>query len=387
MYIQKYMVEKTKGYMAYDAVRLFEDIPGNTVNDLKTDDFIMFLVENLIIFDHFSHSIFFVSLIDCKKNETYLKKCEEIVDFLIQLLDKVTLTNNDLSAKPEHGCLSVTSNMEREEFKEKVIAAKEYIARGDIFQIVLSQRFSVRIEKDSFTIYRVLRRLNPSPYMFYFQFEDTILLGSSPEVLVKCENGRVITRPLAGTRRRGVNCFENKEKIKELLNDEKERAEHVMLVDLGRNDLGKVCRYGSVKVGEFMDIEQYSHVMHIVSKVTGELRGEYNMFDVFKSCFPAGTVSGAPKIRAMKIIDELEPTRRGTYAGAVGYFDFHNTMDTCIAIRTMVIKNGTAYVQAGAGIVADSDPDQEYYETINKAQALIKSIATAEGKTCDFDYR
>jgi anthranilate synthase component 1 len=257
--------------------------------------------------------------------------------------------------------------------------AKEYIAAGDIFQVVLSQRLQRWTGAEPFAIYRVLRMLNPSPYMFYLDLPDDLhLIGSSPEMLVRLEGDRAEVRPLAGTRPRGNSPEEDEALAEELLADPKERAEHVMLVDLGRNDLGRVCRYGTVQVPLLMGIERYSHVMHIVSEVVGELDATHDAFDLLRATFPAGTVSGAPKVRAMEIIDELEGTRRGPYAGAVGYFSYSGNMDTCITIRTIVVKNQTAYVQAGAGIVADSDPTREYKETLHKAQALAEAIEQAE---------
>jgi anthranilate synthase component 1 len=274
---------------------------------------------------------------------------------------------------------SWTSNFEQADFEGAVRSAKEYIAAGDIFQGVLSQRLSRRTAADPFTIYRALRMMNPSPYMFYLELPgDLRLIGSSPEMMVRLEGMRAEVRPIAGTRPRGANLAEDEALARELLADPKERAEHVMLVDLGRNDLGRVCRYGSVQVSERMTIERYSHVMHIVSSVDGELRPGLDAFDLLGATFPAGTVSGAPKVRAMEIIAELEGERRGPYAGAVGYFSYSGNMDTCIAIRTIVMQGDTVHVQVGAGIVADSDPTREYHETLNKAQALMEAAVVAE---------
>jgi anthranilate synthase component 1 len=253
--------------------------------------------------------------------------------------------------------------------------AKVYIRKGDIIQVVPSQRFKIKTTKDPFTIYRSLRSLNPSPYMYFLRLKDMYLVGASPEMLVRCEDGIIQTRPIAGTRPRGTNEEEDNKLAKELVNDIKERAEHLMLVDLGRNDLGRVSKAGSVEVDEFMSVEKYSHVMHLVSDVKGRLDNKrYDIYDVLKAAFPAGTVSGSPKIRAMEIIDELENTRRGPYAGCVGYFSFSHNMDTCITIRTILIKNRYAYIQAGGGVVADSVPEKEYFETVNKAKALIEAI-------------
>ena len=256
---------------------------------------------------------------------------------------------------------------------------KEYIKAGDVIQVVISQRFQTEIRTEPFNLYRALRSINPSPYMYYLKFKDLKLIGSSPEILVRLEGGRVTIRPIAGTRPRGKDEREDRFLEKELLADEKEKAEHIMLVDLGRNDAGRVCRYGSVKVNELMKVERYSHVMHLVSNVNGEVKKDKDQFDVLRGSFPAGTVTGAPKVRAMEIIEELEPIRRGPYAGAVGYFSFLGNLDACITIRTLVIKNNVAYLQAGAGIVADSIPEKEYEETKNKVKALMEAILLAEG--------
>jgi anthranilate synthase component 1 len=273
--------------------------------------------------------------------------------------------------------ITVKSNVSSKEYEEMVTKAKKEIKEGEIIQVVLSQRFEVDIYTDSFNIYRTLRAVNPSPYMFYLKFDDLHLVGSSPELLVRCEHGLVETRPIAGTRPRGKDEAHDEALGRELLDDPKERAEHVMLVDLGRNDLGRVCAQGTVKVSEFMGIERYSHVMHIVSNVQGRLKPKMDALDVLEAAFPAGTVSGAPKIRAMEIIEGLETSRRGAYAGCVGYLSFSKNLDTCITIRTIIIKGRKAYIQAGAGIVADSDPRKEYQETLNKARAQIKAIELA----------
>jgi anthranilate synthase component 1 len=268
-------------------------------------------------------------------------------------------------------------NITREAFEDAVRKTVEYIHAGDCIQVVLSQRFSQPITAPPFYLYRALRAINPSPYMFYLQFEDTTLIGASPEVLVTVEDGKALTRPIAGTRPRGKTPEEDARLAQELLADPKERAEHIMLVDLGRNDIGRVSVYGTVRTTELMVIERYSHVMHIVSEVQGQLRPDADAFDVLRACFPAGTVSGAPKVRAMEIIDELEPTQRGPYAGAVGYFSYTHEMDACITIRTILVKDGVAHVQAGAGIVADSVPEREYEECVNKARAALTAIARA----------
>ncbi|MFQ5859475.1 MAG: anthranilate synthase component I family protein, partial [Anaerolineae bacterium] len=277
-----------------------------------------------------------------------------------------------------HPASRITSNMTQPQFEQIVWKAKDYIAAGDIFQVVLSHRFARQTQADSFAIYRALRMLNPSPYMVYMELGDLEIISSSPEMLVRLEHGTAEVRPIAGTRPRGATPEEDAALADELLADPKERAEHVMLVDLGRNDLGRVCAYGTVEVPELMTIERYSHVMHIVSSVKGRLNGTCNAFDLLRATFPAGTVSGAPKVRAMEIIEELEGLRRGPYAGAIGYFGYGGSMDTCITIRTILKQGGTAYIQAGAGIVADSDPTREYQECVNKAAALAEAIDIAE---------
>ncbi|MNV38205.1 Anthranilate synthase component 1 [compost metagenome] len=272
----------------------------------------------------------------------------------------------------------IHSNLSKEQFISNVEQAKEYIRAGDIFQVVLSQRFHINTEVSPLHVYRMLRTLNPSPYMYYLKMDEEIIVGTSPEALVKVDGSEVKTRPIAGTRPRGVNEQQDRELAEELLADEKERAEHLMLVDLGRNDLGRVSEFGTVKCDTFMEIEKYSHVMHLVSNVSGKLRKDKDFFDAFLSCLPAGTVSGAPKLRAMEIIAELEREARGAYAGAIGYLGFSGNMDSCITIRTIIFRKGRAYVQAGAGIVWDSVPEKEYDETVNKAKAMLKAIRMAE---------
>lgn len=365
------------GYIGYDMVRFFENIPDKNPDELQACDSLLFFTDTILIFDHVNHSIKIVNnvLVPVKKNR---KKLEQIYTRATKKLDLLErelgyavaakqLKPASLSVKPE-------SNVTKKQFEDMVARAKGYIKKGDIIQVVLSQRFSAQIKKNPFDIYRSLRSLNPSPYMFFLKAKDFMLAGASPEMLVRCENRKVQTRPIAGTRPRGRTQEEDSRLEAELLKDKKEKAEHIMLVDLGRNDLGRVCRPGKVQVSEFMRVERYSHVMHLVSEVEGALSNKYDIYDVLKACFPAGTVSGSPKIRAMQIIDELENTRRGPYAGCVGYFSFSHNMDTCITIRTVVIKGNKAYVQAGAGIVADSVPVKEYYETINKAKALMEAI-------------
>jgi anthranilate synthase component 1 len=343
--------------------------------------------DTFLIFDNLKHKIkivtnAFIGNGDIK--EAYQKAVAKI-DTTIARFD-APIKNARLLQTDSVGATHATpaSNMSQSTFIQSVHKAKEFISAGDIFQVQLSQRFSVPIRSDPFTIYRTLRSINPSPYMYYIQAGSLHLVGTSPEVLVRVEGcsasagGRAEVRPIAGTRRRGKTAEEDLLLEKELLADPKERAEHIMLVDLGRNDLGRVCDYGSVQVTELMVIERYSHVMHIVSNVVGQLKKEGDSFSLLRACFPAGTVTGAPKIRAMQIIDELEPESRGLYAGTVGYFGFDGNMDTCITIRTIVIENNVATVQAAAGIVADSDPDSEYQETINKAKAMLSAIEMAE---------
>lgn len=366
------------GYLGYDAVRFFEKIPDKNKDELNLPLALFVMTDTLLIFDHVNHTIKIVALAHVDKNasrayEEALRKIEGI---------KIKLETGRLKEKIKNRqrsrALKIESNFTRKEFEQIVLKAKEYIKAGDIIQVVPSQRFRVKITAEPLDIYRALRSINPSPYMFYLQFDKIKIVGSSPEVMVRCEDGNIELRPIAGTRPRGKNEEEDRRLEKELLADIKERAEHVMLVDLGRNDVGRVADFKSVDVDELMVIEKYSHVMHIVSDVVGRLKKGKDVFDVVRAAFPAGTVSGAPKIRAMEIIDELENTKRGLYAGAIGYFSFSGNMDTCIAIRTILIKDGTAYIQAGGGIVADSIPSREYQETVNKAKAMMKAIEAAE---------
>ena len=366
------------GFIGYDMVRFFEDLPDTTVDELDLPDCTFIFTDTLLIFDHVRHRIRVVcnARIDGDPEAAYdeaTRKIEAMIERMRQPVAPFGPRPSTLNPQPE-----VTSNFTQPEFESAVRKCKEYIAAGDVIQVVLSQRFQTKVTAEPFDVYRALRSLNPSPYMYYLSYGDTKLIGSSPEILVTEERGNVTVRPIAGTRPRGNSIEEDLALEKELLKDEKERAEHIMLVDLGRNDIGRVCRYGSVTVDELMVVERYSHVMHIVSNVRGRLKVDQDQFDLLRACFPAGTVSGAPKIRAMEIIDELEPTRRGTYAGAIGYFSYSGDMDTCITIRTILMQGDTAYVQAGAGLVADSDPATEYQETQNKAMAMIKALAAAE---------
>jgi len=371
------------GYIGYDVVRFFEKLPDHTKDDLKLPDILLILAKDLIIFDHRTHKIKVVSCAfipegtnEKGKTKIYQQTIAQI-DRLVRELNQASKIDSvpPKSAKSQN--LKVKSNCSKDEFVRIVTEAKKKIKAGDIIQTVLSQRFEVGLKTNPFNIYRMLRSINPSPYMYYLNFDQIKIIGSSPELLVRCEEGVVETRPIAGTRPRGKDEKEDESLKQDLLNDPKEKAEHIMLVDLGRNDLGRVCRQGSVEVSEFMGIEKYSHVMHIVSNVKGKLNPGKDAFDVLEAAFPAGTVSGAPKIRAMEIIDELEKVDRGPYAGCIGYFSFSGNLDTCITIRTIVATKGKAYIQAGAGIVADSVPETEYQETVNKAKAQIKAIELA----------
>jgi len=369
------------GFLAYDVVRQFERLPAMTKDDLDLPDAVFLLTDTLLIFDNVSHRIKVVS--NAFVPEPTPPRLREAYDEATTKIDAIIAAlRRPLGASRTPagggGDLHLSSTMSREEFIRAVEYAKEYVRAGDIVQVVLSQRLSTKTSGDPFDIYRALRVINPSPYMYYLRLDDLRVVGSSPEVLVRLEEGMIDLRPIAGTRPRGGNDEEDLLMEQELLADPKERAEHIMLVDLGRNDVGRVARIGSVTVTELMAIERYSHVMHIVSNIKGVIEEGRDAFDLLRACFPAGTVTGAPKIRAMEIIDELERVRRGPYAGAVGYFGFSGNMDTCITIRTILIADGTAHIQAGAGIVADSDPGREYEETMNKAKGMIKSIEMAE---------
>lgn len=367
------------GYIAYDAVRHMERLPESSANDLDVYDLFFIFTDSFLVFDNVEHRIKVISNAFIDKDsdlEDLYRDSVRKIDSLVEALrtGKVSLK------KPAPGTTSgnaVTSNFTKKGFTEAVGRVKRYIYEGDVIQTVLSQRFSTPLTSDPFDIYRALRVVNPSPYMFFLRLGDLTLVGSSPELLVRVEGSDVSVKPIAGTRRRGRDAEEDEALARELLKDPKELAEHIMLVDLGRNDLGRVSMPGTVEVNELMTIERYSHVMHIVSNVRGRLKDDLDSFDSLRACFPAGTLTGAPKIRAMEIIEELEPVRRGVYGGSVGYFGYSGNMDMCIAIRTMVIKGGRIYVQAGAGIVADSVPEKEYDETENKAKGLFKAIEMA----------
>ncbi|MBB6735748.1 anthranilate synthase component I [Cohnella zeiphila] len=374
------------GFFGYDLLQYYErKLPPHSVDDLVMDDMQFMFCDRVIVFDHLKQQVLVIGNVHVPEGGTaadieaaYEKACEGIEADIRRLRGPSpnTAAAGAPPADPDLG--DIRSNVTREQFIRNVEQAKEYIRAGDIFQVVLSQRFHIETEVDPLQVYRVLRTMNPSPYMYVLKLDEEVIVGTSPELLVKVDGDRVETRPIAGTRPRGKTPEEDAELERELLADEKERAEHVMLVDLGRNDLGRVAAFGSVKCDTYMEIERYSHVMHIVSNVTGKLREDKDFFDAFLSCLPAGTVSGAPKLRAMEIISELENEARGAYAGAIGYLGFNGNLDTCITIRTIIFKNGKAYVQAGAGVVADSVPEKEYEETVNKAKALLKAIRAAE---------
>lgn len=365
------------GFVSYDTVRYFERLPDTAEREVDVPDTAFMLVDTLVIFDHAKHQLIVLAN---AHNEGDADAAYD--DAAARIAKIVAALRQPTPPLPEAAAPlndEMGSNMTQDEFEAAVLRAKEYIAAGDAFQIVLSQRFSRRTSAPPLTIYRALRALNPSPYMFFLRFtEHFTLMGASPEMMVRLEDGTAYSRPIAGTRPRGGSVEEDNAYAEELMADPKERAEHVMLVDLGRNDLGRVCDYGTVKVPNMMYVERYSHVMHIVSQVEGKLRGSMDAFELLRATFPAGTLSGAPKVRAMHIIEELEGTRRGTYGGAVGYFSFDGSMDTCITIRSILMQGDRVYVQSGCGVVADSVPTAEYQETINKARAVAVAIQRAE---------
>jgi len=365
------------GYVGYDMVRFIEELPDQLEDDLGLPDCQFMVTDTILIFDHVNHKIKVVTnaVVSGPPEEAYQRAVEKI-DVLVDMLKRPMPepTPSLFVTEPP----KFESNFSRDAFEEAVEKAKEYIRAGDIFQVVLSQRFSRETRADPVDIYRALRSINPSPYMFFVRMDDLCLVGSSPEILVRVENDVMQVRPIAGTRPRGASLEEDRGLEEDLLADEKELAEHIMLVDLGRNDVGRACVAGSVHPTELMAVERYSHVMHIVSHVEGRLRPGEDAYSALRAGFPAGTLSGAPKIRAMEIIEEFEPVKRGIYGGALGYFSFTGNLDTCIIIRTLVIKGTTAYMQAGAGIVADSQPDREYDETISKARALFRAVELAE---------
>jgi len=366
------------GYFGYDIVRFFEKLPLIANDDLGLWDSVFMITDSVLVFDNISHKIkiisnAFVSDSDNVK-KIYNKAVEKIEGIIEKLRFPVSPYKTGEKRVKRKSQLEFKSNFEPKEFMEAVKKTKGYIQAGDIIQAVISQRWKIQLDVSPFDLYRALRILNPSPYMFYLKIGEDFLVGSSPEVMVRVEGDRIETRPIAGTRPRGSDEKEDDRLEKELLSDPKERAEHIMLVDLARNDLGRVAEVGTVNVNELMSVERYSHVMHIVSNVIAKLDSGKDALDVLKATFPAGTLSGAPKVRAMEIIEEMEPSRRGAYGGAVGYVSFSGNMDTCITIRTFVIKGDEIFIQAGAGIVADSDPEREYLETVNKVKALVKAV-------------
>ena len=377
------------GYIGYDMVRFFEEIPDEQRTSLHLPDMFLMVTDTVVIFDNFRGKIKVVSnahLSDKAPEDAY-RDAEEKIETIVEKLmrsnvrlrpgkKKKASQKTGKQKKQEHEFAS--SFTTKKAFEEAVLRGKEYIRAGDVLQVVLSQRFDRTFNTDPFNIYRALRIINPSPYMYYIDTGDEQIVGSSPEILVRLEGDKVNVRPIAGTRRRGTTEEEDKALEKELMKDPKEIAEHIMLVDLGRNDVGRVAKTKTVKVTELMSVERYSHVMHLVSNVQGTLKKGLDAIDVLEACFPAGTVTGAPKVRAMEIIEELEPLRRGPYAGAVGYFSYSGNMDTCITIRTLIIRGNKVYVQSGAGIVADSVPEKEYEETVNKAKGMMRAVDIAE---------
>jgi len=366
------------GYFAYDLVRQFERLPVLAEDDLGLDDYQVMYFSTILAFDHLRHRIHIITSIFNDRDPQSLEgKYQDALLRIEQIEKRLTVPISLPSPAPQATIPEPVSNLSERSYYANVETAKAHIRAGDIFQVVLSQRFAVDVRCDPFDVYRALRFINPSPYMFFLRMDNLHLVGASPEMLVKVRNGRVEYGPIAGTRPRGRTAEEDARFSRELLDDEKERAEHIMLVDLGRNDLGRVCRFGTVQVTDLMRIEKYSHVMHLVSSVEGELRRDLDCFHALESCLPAGTVSGAPKVRAMEIIEALERRRRGVYGGAVGYVDFSGNLDTCIALRTLVIKDGIGYIQAGGGIVADSQPQREREESINKASALLRAVQVA----------
>jgi anthranilate synthase component 1 len=380
------------GYLGYDMVRFFERIYDYGKPGLGLPDMFFMLTDTMLIFDSLKQKIKIVSIasLDDKNPEDAYREASKKINAIIKRLRNPKFKermkdrssrNPEMTFKSNYSGFS-SSYITEEAFEKAVLRGKEYIMSGDVVQVVLSQSFERDCSADPFNIYRALRVINPSPYMYFLDTKDAKIIGSSPEILVRLEGGKIILRPIAGTRKRGETEEEDRALEEDLRKDPKEKAEHIMLVDLGRNDVGRVAEIGSVKVTELMTVERYSHVMHLVSNVQGNLKKGLDAFDVLRSCFPAGTVTGAPKVRAMEIIEELEPTRRGIYAGAVGYFSFSGNMDTCITIRTLVIKGNKVYVQAGAGIVADSIPEKEYLETVNKAMGMVSAVEMAERGLC-----
>src|SRR3990167_2215129 len=368
------------GYIGYDMVRFFEDLPDIAASDVDIYDAFFVITETLLIFDNLEHKIKIVANAVIEEGDNpadVYKMAIKKIDGLVKRLKTPLPEGQGVRGSKSQRAKEVVSNFTKEKFIGGVLKAKEYIQAGDVIQVVLSQRFETRLDVEPFNIYRALRVINPSPYMFYLRLDGIELIGSSPEILVRVEGKDINVRPIAGTRPRGKDEAEDKRLEQELLRDPKEVAEHIMLVDLGRNDIGRVAETGSVSVNELMVVERYSHVMHIVSNVHAQLKRNKDSFDALRTCFPAGTLTGAPKVRAMEIIEEIEPCKRGAYGGSVGYFGFSGNMDMAITIRTLVIKDGKIYIQAGSGIVADSVPEKEYQETINKAKAMLKAVEMA----------
>ena len=370
------------GWFGYDTIRLVEELPDETHDDLNLDDILVMFYDSIVVFDNVKHSIYLISNIhldgenstsDEHLHQKYDEACKRINSLYSRFQRHI-----DTALKPCPSKSVLKSNIEKSYYIDCINRCLEYIRAGDIIQVVFSQRFEKEITVPPFDIYRMLRVVNPSPYMYFISTPEVNIAGASPELFVRAEGSEIEARPIAGTRRRGKTKLEDEELGVELLASEKERAEHIMLLDLGRNDIGRVSEYGSVNVVNQMFIEYYSHVMHMVSSVKGKLRKDKDQYDALLSYFPAGTLSGAPKIRAMEIIDELEPTRRSIYGGAIAYIDYSGNLDSCITIRTLVVKDGKAYIQAGGGIVADSDPEEEYMETVNKAKAVVRAIELAE---------
>ncbi len=365
------------GYLGYECATRFERLPEPEADSLNLPLAIFMFCDTLLVYDHVTHKIKVVCQVrlDGDIAEAYSEAAKRI-DALIDRLNQPLIHSN--AVLPKTAGSGFSSNLSKEQFMQGVTRIKQYVNAGEVIQVVLSQRLSRQTDLPPFNIYRALRTINPSPYMYYLDFREFQIIGTSPEILVRVEDGIVMTRPLAGTRPRGLTAEEDVRLEQELRTDEKEKAEHIMLVDLGRNDIGRVSQPGSVKVSELMDVERYSHVMHMVTHVQGRLREDMTVYDALRACFPAGTVSGAPKIRAMEIIAQLEPQKRGPYAGACGYFSYSGNMDMAIAIRTIVMTGGVAYAQSGCGIVFDSVPEKEYEETLNKARALINALDQAE---------
>jgi anthranilate synthase component I len=368
------------GYVGYEAAASFEKLPIPVKDDIGLPVSAFMLVDTFLIYDNATRTIKIVSCISTENLKRSYQLAEETINSLVARINQPLpdVTHNDMVDTKQP---SITSPMSREDFESGVSKIKDYITAGEAIQVVLSRRLSRATVSSSFEIYSALREVNPSPYMYYLDFKDFQVIGASPEILVKVEERNVITRPLAGTRPRGITRIDDIRLEEELKKDEKERAEHIMLVDLARNDIGRVSEPGTVEVSDLMNVERFSHVMHLVTHVRGKLKKELNAFDAFRACFPAGTVSGAPKIRAMEIIAEIESEKRGLYAGAAGYFSYNGNMDMAIAIRTIILKQGNAYIQSGCGVVYDSIPEREYEETLNKARALLKALDLAEART------